>query len=167
MPLAIHLGIHFALAVLSGYLLGAYFNNKKLGVIFGILGGFLIDLDHVLEYFLVFGPSFNLQYFFESRQFLASDMVRIYFHAWEYLPLLLIFAFVFRKKDKIKIALITLALAGSIHLVSDVLINDSYFKYYSLSYRASHNFSAKDLIPEEQYEQNMILKDKLGIESIN
>ena len=63
MPLALHLGIHFALAVLSGYLLGSYFNNKKLGVIFGILGGFLIDLDHVLEYFLVFGPSFNLQYF--------------------------------------------------------------------------------------------------------
>lgn len=167
MPLGIHLGIHFIMAVLSGYLIGSYFNNKRLGIIFGILGGFLIDLDHVLEYFLVFGPSFNLQYFFESRQFLTSDMVRLYFHAWEYLPLLLILAAIFRKYEKVKIALITLAFAGTIHLVSDVLINDSYFKYYSIYYRASYNFSAKDLIPEEQYEQNMILKDKLGIESIN
>ena len=163
MPLAIHLGVHFALAVLTGYLLGSFFNNKKLGVIFGILGGFLIDLDHVLEYFIVFGANFNLKYFFESRQFLSSDMIRIYFHAWEYLPLLLILAFIFRKKEKLKIALVTLALAGAVHLVSDVLINDSYFKYYSIYYRASHNFSAKELVPILQYEKNMLLKEELGI----
>lgn len=167
MSLALHLGVHFALAVLTGYLLGSYFNNKKLGVIFGILGGFLIDLDHVLEYFLVYGASFNLEWFFQSRQFLASDMVRLYFHAWEYLPVLLILAFIFRKKEKVKIALVVLALSGAVHLVSDVLINDSYFKYYSLYYRASHNFSASELVPAYQYEQNARLMEDLGMEHID
>ena len=163
MPLAIHLSIHFTLAVLSGYLIGRFFNREKIGLIFGILGGFLIDLDHVLEYFLIYGLHFNLQYFFESRQFLISDQIRLYFHAWEYLPILLILAYIFKKKKNIKVALITLAFAGTIHLISDVFINNYYFKYYSIYYRYSLNYSAKDLLPSAIYDLNREQKLELGL----
>ena len=88
MPLYIHLSIHFILAVLVGYYFGWRFKQVWLGIIIGIMGGFLIDFDHVLEYFLYYGWHFNMQYFIESRQFLLTDKIRIYFHAWEYFPLL-------------------------------------------------------------------------------
>jgi hypothetical protein len=163
MPLVFHLLIHFTLAILTGYLIGRYFNNIKLGLIFGILGGFLIDVDHVLEYFLVFGPTFNLQYFFEGRHFLLSDKIRLYFHAWEYFPILFILAWFFRKRKNIKIALITLALAGAVHLVSDIFINNFYFKYYSFYYRFRQDFSASCLLPSDIYQLNLDYKKELGI----
>ncbi|HZJ41518.1 MAG TPA: hypothetical protein VFD51_00665 [Patescibacteria group bacterium] len=163
MPLAIHLLIHFTLAVLSGYLIGRFFDKEKIGLIFGVLGGFLIDLDHVLEYFLVFGLNFNLQHFIESRQFLVSDQIRLYFHAWEYLPILLVIAYIFRKKRNIKIALITLAFAGTIHLISDVFINNYYFKYYSIYYRASLKYADSDLLPSGIYDINQEYKIELGL----
>lgn len=163
MPLYIHLLIHFIVAVLSGFLVGKAFNKVKLGIIFGILGGFLIDLDHVLEYFLVYGPTFNLQYFFESRQYLVSEKIRLYFHAWEYLPLLLILACIFRSKKNIKVALITLAFAGTIHLISDVFINNYYFKYYSLYYRSSKGYESKKILPPYYYQLNQEYKKELGI----
>lgn len=163
MPLAIHLLIHFIVAVLSGYVIGRAFNRVKLGIIFGILGGFLIDLDHVLEYFMVYGLTFNLQYFFESRQFLVSEKIRLYFHAWEYLPILLILAYIFKKKETIKIALITLAFAGILHLISDVIINNYYFKYYSLYYRAERNYESSEILPPYLYKLNLEYREELGI----
>ena len=79
MPLSLHLIIHFSLAIIVGYFCGRLFKKPGLGIIVGIMGVFLIDLDHVLEYFLVFGPTFNLQYFIESRQFLVSDKIKLFF----------------------------------------------------------------------------------------
>jgi hypothetical protein len=163
MSLFLHLLIHFILAVLSGYLIGRFFNREKLGIIFGILGGFLIDLDHVLEYFMVFGARFNIVYFLESRQFLISDKIRLIFHAWEYLPLLLFIAFLFRKKEGVKVALVTLAIAGSIHLVSDVFINNYYFRYYSIVYRYQQDFEAKKLLSSQTYQLNLDYKKELGL----
>ncbi len=163
MPLYIHLLIHFLLAAGVGYLVGKRFKHIWLGIIFGIIGGFLIDLDHVLEYFLVYGLSFNLQYFIESRQFLSSDKIRIYFHAWEYFPILLLIAWLVRKKEIVKIILITLAFAGTVHLVTDVFINHYKFKYYSITYRYLNHFSAPDLLNSADYQLNQDYRDKLGI----
>jgi len=163
MPLYIHLSIHLIVAVLTGYICGRIFKNIYLGIIVGIFGGFLIDLDHVLEYFLVYGPTFNLQYFLESRQFLVSDKIRLYFHAWEFFPILIALGFIFRKRKNLKIIFFTLAWAGATHLVSDVFINGYYFKYYSLIYRYQHNFSAEQILAPEIYQLNLDYKEKLGI----
>ncbi len=163
MPLYIHLSIHFLLAVLVGYLCGSVFKQVRLGVVVGIMGGFLIDLDHVLEYFLVFGSTLNLQYFFESRQFLISEKIRLYFHAWEYAPILLLLAWIFKSKERLKLIFITLAFSGSIHLISDVFINQFYFRYYSLSYRYQQDFFSSRLLSTEQYQLDLDYKKKLGI----
>jgi phosphoglycerol transferase MdoB-like AlkP superfamily enzyme len=163
MPLSLHLTIHFSLAIIVGYFCGRLFKKPGLGIIVGIMGGFLIDLDHVLEYFLVFGPTFNFQYFIESRQFLISDKIRLFFHAWEYFPILLALAFIFRKKQNLKVIFFTLAISGAVHLVSDVVINGYYFKYYSLLHRSQLDFSAVRILPPEIYQLNQEYKKKLGI----
>lgn len=163
MPLSIHLSLHFILAVLSGALVGYYFKRPWLGIALGILGGFFIDLDHVLEYWLVFPEKFQLLYFFQGRQFLYSEKAYLWFHAWEYLPLLGLAAYLFRKKTLVKVALISLAFSGSVHLLTDSLINQLPLKYYSLGYRASQDFSMKKLNTPAVYELNMKVKQKLGM----
>jgi len=163
MPLYLHLAIHLTLAIIVGYICGRLFKKPGLGVVMGILGGFLIDLDHVLEYFLVYGLTFNFQYFIESRQFLISNKIKLFFHAWEYFPILLAMAFIFRKKQNLKVIFFTLAISGAVHLASDVVINNYYFKYYSLIYRYQLNFSAEKLLTPEIYQLNLEYKEKLGI----
>jgi hypothetical protein len=163
MPLSLHLAIHFFSAILVGYLAGKHFKKIPLGIIVGICGGFLIDLDHILEYFLVYGPNFNLLYFIQGRQFLLSDKVHLWFHAWEYVPILLIFAYGFRKNKTVQTILITLALAGSVHLLSDSIINQYPLKFYSLIYRSEQGFSAEKLIGEANYQKNKESKLELGI----
>ncbi len=162
LPLSLHLLIHLFLAIIVGYFSGRLFKKPALGILFGIIGGFFIDLDHVLEYFLVFGPHFSLTYFSQGRQFLVSDKVHLFFHAWEYVPLLLISAYLLRKKKIIALILVSLALAGGIHLLSDSIINQEPLKFYTMSYRASVNFSAPRLMSAEAYEKNQDLKKVLG-----
>lgn len=163
MPLAIHLFIHFSLAVLVGYYFGRRFKRLWLGIILGILGGFLIDLDHVLEYFFFYGPHFNFTYFIQSRQFLLSDKIRLFFHAWEYFPLLLLIAWLGRRKQILKMVFLTLAFAGLVHLITDVIINGYSLPYYSIAYRAQHHFSAPELLSPADYQQNLDYKQELGI----
>jgi len=162
MPLYLHLFIHFSLALLTGYLAGRYFKNWRLGIIAGVLGGFLIDLDHVLEYFFVFGLNFNIFHFFSGWQFLKSDKIYIIFHAWEWLLLLLLLAWILKRYRNVKIFLIILAWAMAVHLVSDSLINYYPWKFYAISYRASQDFSAPRLLSPEQWNKNLEMKTRVA-----
>ncbi|MHB8903924.1 MAG: hypothetical protein ACYC40_02390, partial [Patescibacteria group bacterium] len=120
MPLSIHLSIHFLVAVLIGYLANRYFKKKPITFIAAILGGFFIDLDHVLEYFLYYGWHFNLNYFLAGREFLLSNKIHLFFHAWEYIPVLLLAAYLLRKRKNLAIFILIFCIAGSFHLISDV-----------------------------------------------
>lgn len=162
-PLPIHLLIHFSLAILSGYLAGRHFKKLEIGILFGFIGGFLIDLDHVLEYLIVYGGQFNLLYFLQGRQFLISDQIHLWFHAWEYVPILLIFWLLLKKRKILEAIVFTLALAISVHLITDSIINRCPPKFYSLAYRASLDFSSPKLMSAEGYQENQKLKQKLGL----
>jgi hypothetical protein len=166
LSLPVHLSIHFLMAVLSGLLIGLCFKKEidwRLALLAGILGGFLIDIDHVLEYFFVFGPTFNLSYFIEGREFLVSDKIRLVFHGFEYFPLLLFFSYLFRRKKNLSIFLLTLAFALFVHLISDSFINNYPPRNYSIIYRASKGFSAPALLSVEQYSNNLELKAWFGL----
>ena len=164
LALPLHLSIHFFMAVLSGLIFGLIFKKVRLGLIAGILGGFLIDLDHVLEYFFVFGLKFNLIDFLNGRQFLTSDKLWLIFHGYEYFPLLIVSSYLLRKKKALSFFLITLAFAGFVHLVSDSYINNFPLKNYSIIYRASKNFSTPELLRPEQWERNLKAKAELGMQ---
>jgi len=163
MPLSLHLLIHFTLAILTGYLAGAHFKKIELGVLVGFLGGFLIDLDHVLEYLLVYSLNFNLIYFLQGRQFLISDQIHLWFHAWEYMPILLLLALVFKKKKTLETIFVTLAFAMSVHLLTDSVINKYPLKFYSLLNRTEVNFSAQKLMRPDDYQKNQETKIELGL----
>lgn len=162
MPLALHLSFHLALAVLAGLLIGHYFKKPWLGIMAGILGGFFIDLDHVLEYFLVFGPHFNLWMFFNGRQFLASSQIHLWFHAWEYIPVLLAAAYFFRRKTVILCFILALTFGGFLHLISDCLMNQYPPRNYSLIYRWSRDFSTQRLLDPGQYQEYLHYKRAVG-----
>ena len=163
LPLALHISIHFLMAILSGLIFGLVFKRVWLGLIAGIIGGFFIDLDHILEYFFVFGLKFDLVDFLNGLQFLISDKIWLIFHAYEYFPLLILLAYFLRKKEVLSFFLITLAFAGFVHLISDSYINNFPPKNYSIIYRASKNFSAPELLRPEQWERNLKTKKWLGL----
>lgn len=145
MSLFIHLLIHASLALLIGYLLGLYFGRPVLMIFVSLLTGFFIDIDHLLEYLLYF-RAFNLNSFLASQHLIESGQVFLYFHAWEYVILLLILALIFHRRYLIKAVLITAALSMFVHLVSDCFINSMPFKYYSIIYRAKHNFEIERIL---------------------
>lgn len=163
LPLPLHLSIHLIIAILSGLAFGLIFKKVFWGLMAGILGGFLIDLDHILEYFFIFGLKFNLSEFLQGYQFLVSDKIYLVFHAFEFFPLLLLFAYLLRKKEIISFFLITLAFSGFVHLISDCYINNYPPKNYSIIYRASQNFSAPKLLRAQQWENNLKAKQELGL----
>jgi len=151
--LPLHLFIHFILAVLVGYLVGSHCRRPYLGIIAGLVGGFFIDLDHVLEYFLVYGPHFNIVYFFEGRQFLSSNQIHLWFHGWEYIPVILLAAWLLRRQKTVSIFLSAMILGASLHLATDCLINQYPPRNYSLFYRYSQNFSASKILDAIQYQK--------------
>lgn len=162
--LAKHLLIHFIIAALSGILCSYIFKGPVLlGLLIGIMGGFLIDLDHVLEYFIVFGLKFNISSFFKSHQFLKSDKIYLVFHAFEYFSVLIVLSYFFRHNQFLSFVLITLAMSGLVHLLSDCVINNYPLKNYSIIYRASRNFSALKLLRAHQWENNLKMKRELGL----
>lgn len=163
LPLSLHLAIHLYLAILTGYLAGKYFKNILLGIIVGICGGFFIDLDHVLEYFLVFNWQFDLYNFLDGRQFLVSDKIHLWFHAWEYIFILLLLSWFFRNNKILKIILVTLSLAMSVHLLTDTIINKVPLKFYTIIYRANRGFEAINLMSADAYQENQNLRKELGI----
>lgn len=163
MPLSVHLFLHFSVAVLLGYVAGRYFGYPGLCLVAAILGGFLIDFDHILEYFLVFGPHFNVTYFLQGRQFLISGKTYLWFHAWEWLPILALLAWSLKREPALQVFVITLTLAMAVHIFSDCLINHYPPKFYSFSYRASQNFSAAKLLSPAEYQKDLRDKADLGL----
>lgn len=161
--LTTHLLIHFSLALLSGLIFGFIFKKIYLGIIAGIIGGFFIDLDHVLEYFFVFGLEFDLNNFLNGLQFLTSDKIWLVFHAYEYFPILILLAYFLRRRFTLALFIIILAFSAFLHLVSDSFINNYPPKNYSIIYRASKSFSAPNLLNDEQWQRNLKVKESLGL----
>jgi hypothetical protein len=110
-------------------------------------GGFLIDVDHYLDYLLFEkqwrrpGPSSFLSYYFKQRptrfvlplhsaELMTFLLAVLLFHPW---PLLVGYWF-----------------GAAMHLTFDVMVNGEYaikraFLFYVFSYRARHGFAAREL----------------------
>jgi hypothetical protein len=150
MPLFYHELIHLSLALLIGYLVWKKFKQLVPAFAAALSGAFLIDADHLFDYFMTFGFSFNPHYFWNSIQFEVSRKVYVPFHAWEYIIILSIAFFYLDKKFKKKkqtylkvILSLILALNLGIysHLIVDTITNGVVPLGYSLIYRAKNNFN--------------------------
>ncbi len=164
----VHETIHIALSLLAGFLAYKIFfvqnqnkNRLFLLLLIGFIAGVLVDLDHLFDYFIAFGPHFNLEYFIKGYQFLKLDKIYTPLHGFEYVVFFLI-AILISKKKVIKSTFLAIALALFLHLVVDIFVNNLPPKTYSLIYRASKNFNLKDLVYPDHYQQDLIRKENLN-----
>lgn len=155
MNLYLHLSIHLFFALLAGLIVWAFFRrNLFLALLGGVLGGFLVDIDHLIDYFLAFPWNFHLNWFLQGYEFLKLDQIHLFFHAWEYVIILLAIALLLRKKLP-QIFLFSLALGLFFHLTGDVIMNEGLSaKSYSMLYKIEKDFQIKELVTPEHYQRD-------------
>ncbi len=157
--------IHFSTALLIGFLISRRWGKPKLVYPAAIFGAFLVDIDHLVDYFLAFGFDFNLIQFLSGYHFLISDKLYIPLHGWEVVLLFLLFFWWFTKKksNTAKIIFLILSISLFTHLVEDVFTNRGLTaKTYSLVYRASNNFEIEEIVTSEHWEKHLKMKEELA-----
>ncbi len=152
-----HLLIHLFFAMLAGFIAWRLWRKPIVSFVGGIIGGLLIDLDHVLDYFFAFGLSFKLDYFVNGYQFLKSDKIYVLFHGWEYVIILVVIAYV-AKNLKVKSFIFALALGAFFHLSADVFLNDMSVKFYSIIFRAKNGFEIEKIVTREHWQRHLMEK---------
>lgn len=155
MDLSLHLLIHLFFSLLAGYVVFRLWGKPLLSFVFAIIGGFLVDFDHLLDYYLAFGWNFNFYWFSKGYEFLKSDKIYLLFHGWEYVIILLSLG-LFLKNIKIKTLILALAFGLFLHLSGDVIMNEGLtVKSYSVVYRIKNDFQIEKLVTPEHYQYNV------------
>ena len=137
------LSVHFIATAIACVWVYSFSGNPAYVVVL-ILGGIFIDLDHFIDYFLFFGPKFNLNDFF-GFSYLESGKVYVFFHSWEIIFLLLAVGIYFSSS-----ALLIFCFGLSLHLAIDNLQRKNPFIYF-LSYRIAVGFDRRRLLPEMEH----------------
>ncbi len=101
--------------------------------------GFLIDIDHLIDYFFTF-KKFDLKKFLNSEQFINSGKLIKLFHSWELVFILFVFALFYPNTLLIQGILISASFSLFVHLLSDCIINREPLIFYSLLYRFKNKF---------------------------
>jgi hypothetical protein len=163
MSLFFHLLIHLSLALIVGIVVWLIWRRPIESFVAALCGGFFVDLDHLIDYFIVFGMSLRLDYFFSGYQFLKSDKIIILFHGWEY-AIILGVSMLFLKSKKAKSIALGLFLGLFIHLASDSFLNELPARSYSVLYRIKKEFSIEDLVTPEHYQIHIDKKKSVKFE---
>ncbi|MBC8554689.1 MAG: hypothetical protein H8D23_34185 [Candidatus Brocadiales bacterium] len=114
---------------------------SKSWIIFGssLISGVLIDIDHILDYFMVHGLNMRIRQFFEECHNHKILRVRLIFHSWELLFLLSISAFIVRWNPWI-----VGTIAGfTQHIILDQVFNKPNRWTYFFFWRLKNGFSVK------------------------
>ncbi|MFA6973584.1 MAG: hypothetical protein WC238_02465 [Parcubacteria group bacterium] len=165
MNLFLHLFIHIALSLLAGFIVWKLWQKPVASFVAGIVGGFLVDLDHVIDYFLAFGWNIRLDYFAKGYQFLKSDKIYVLLHGWEYVIILAVLAIWVLKNKTAKSVILALALGLFFHLGFDASANEgAKFSTYSIANRMHKNFELKDLVTPEHYLDHQARKKLINFE---
>lgn len=100
----------------------------------------LIDADHLLDYLVVYGFSFNLNDVISGSYFDKSQNLFILLHSWELASLLTFLGF-YIKKIKYKIPLLSLGVGMLGHLMVDQITHfHIHQEIYFLTIRIMHGF---------------------------
>jgi len=158
MNLYLHLSIHLFLSLLAGFVAWRMWKCPAVSFLSGITGGFLIDLDHFIDYFLAFGTHFRFDYFIVGYQFLKSDKLYIFFHAWEYGILLVGLVFVVKNRI-LKSIFLGVALGLFFHLATDVVVDEVPPATYSITQRIQNDFDIEKLVPDHWEEHKQMKKE--------
>jgi len=146
MNLFFHLTIHVLLALLAGFIVWRLWQEPIAAFLSAVLGGVLIDLDHLAEYFWLLGFNFKLDDFVLGIQYTSNNKFYLLFHGWEYVMIIVFLAAII-KNHTVKSACLALALGMFFHLSIDVMVNHIPAKSYSIIYRVKNDFVLERLVP--------------------
>lgn len=156
MSLASHLSLHVLTALLAGYIVWRLWRYPALSFGAAFCGAVLIDLDHLIDYFLAFGLHFNIFSFIQGAQFAKNEKIYVLFHGWEYVILLVGIAWLIKSNMKLKVAFLALALGAFFHLLMDTNINHGMtIRSYSIVYRAVHDYEMRAIVTPEHYRNHL------------
>lgn len=142
-----HMLVHFLLATIASYL--SYFLFRSLGAAaVCFCASIFPDFDHLIDYWLVDGFNLNAAEFWrqtlkeKENYFARSGKVRLFFHAWELIPVVAAAGLVFGKLPWA----VGFALGYGAHLMWDQVNFGKRLWSYSFIFRAKHKFELKDLV---------------------
>ena len=155
MSLSIHLSIHLFFALLAGLIIWLFFRRNPFSALLGaLLGGFMVDFDHFIDYFMAFPWNFHLNWFVKGYEFLKLDQIHLFFHAWEYVIILIALG-IFLASKRAKVFFFSLALGLFFHLSGDVIMNEGLqIRSYSMIYKIRSGFQIEKLVTPEHYLEN-------------
>jgi len=117
--------------------------------IVSFLSGVFVDIDHLLDYYLSHGITFNVMKFYEACNQTNFSRLLLVFHSYEFIAILWFLAYVM-KYEPIWTAL---AIGSTQHLAFDEIVNSKYkpdsskFKYFFL-YRLKRRFSPRVFVKQ-------------------
>jgi len=133
--------LHLLLSIIIASIIYVFIYQSYLVFVFSIIWGFLIDLDHIIDFWLKYPFSFNLKDFFTGKQFKESWKAYILFHSWEYVIVWIIIFFWL--KDDIKYLVLSLICSLFMHIILDIITNKSNFTWYSIVNRIYNKFDLR------------------------
>lgn len=128
-------------AILSG-ILYSVFRSWGLAIA-SFVSGILIDLDHIIDYVIEYGLSFDIKKFFRVCYKIQFRRLHLILHGWEWL----IFWAVIAKLTDWNPWITGLLVGHSQHIVFDQIANKSSFGGYSLLWRWINRFDLKAVFP--------------------
>ncbi len=139
----VDVGVHVIFSVLAGFIAWKLIDPKNkesliTALIFAFLSGVLIDLDHLIDYFLAYGLHFNYDLFIHLAMLEKTGKSYVLFHAYEYVILLFLAVCLAKDKTK-KLILSALTLGMFFHLGVDILLGVP-FNLYFLTLRILNHF---------------------------
>jgi hypothetical protein len=126
--------MHGVFALPFVYLIWRKTKSRKLALV-TFLTAYLIDIDHLVDYFAFYGFRFNLLEFLGGVHFKYTRKAFVPFHAWEWVLLLGILA----KKRGWKSYVCAVVFGLIPHLIYDSISQSSIF-FYSIILRSFNNF---------------------------
>ncbi len=132
--------IHFIAAIAVFVVLLIYYNNMAFALV-GFLSSLIVDIDHLFDYFLVKGFTFDVKAVFTGEVFAASKKIILPLHGWEYAAILLFVFYVTRNP-----VFVSISLGLFIHYLVDFFTNHVEPLSYFIIYRILIGFDIKRII---------------------
>ncbi len=137
---------HVAISIGVSALVWAVFRSSTAAADCFLTGVFL-DIDHLLDYVINYGPRFKIKHFFTVFEFEAIENIYLFLHSWEFIVIYLALLWLIDWKPVAIGAVIGIVL----HLLLDHFFNAHGKFAYFISYRLFHRFSGRHFYGEKEY----------------
>ncbi len=131
---------HFSLSLIVGVIVGYLFSNWW-AIPLALVGGFFIDADHLIDYFIYEKfRRFDLPQFFKGENFDRSGKVYVFAHGFEFAIILIILGIIYPHLGWV---FYSLGFANLLHLLYDTIYNKPIWPTYFFLFRLAKNFDHK------------------------